>query len=181
MDNLTTMGGAITHKVEIYTNLLALNGTIRGPFKRTSDLLNWNDLQFLSVLDATITPIGQTHSQRVQNHPAYVGRSQVHFVTDLGADAASVIITGPLDDTGYRESAVRKERLQCYAITGSYIIHAHCHLLAGGSLENLLVGNEDFIPLTDATIHNVARSTPPWERDVVIVNRNHLVAMYLAQ
>ena len=43
------------------------------------------------------------------------------------------------------------------------------------------VGNEDFIPLTDATIHNVARSTPPWERDVVIVNRNHLVAMYLAQ
>ena len=182
MDNLTTMvGGPIEHKVEIYTNLLVLQGTIKGPFKRTTDLLNWNDLQFLSVQEVTITPIGQPASQKVQDHPAYLGRSQVQFAVEMAADPESFTTTGPLDESlGKRENMVRKERIPCYAITNSYIIHAHCHLMPGASLENVLVGSEDFIPLTEATIHHVGRPNAPWQRDVVIVNRNNLIAMYIA-
>src|SRR3954454_24898632 len=92
MDNNFTTMGAISHKLELYTDTLLINGAVHGPFKRATDLLNRGQTQFLAVRSATITPLGQPLSEKMMESPVMVARARIHFAID--ADAAE---NGTLD------------------------------------------------------------------------------------
>jgi hypothetical protein len=78
-----------------------------------------------------------------------------------------------------REAYVQKANFACSAVTGAYIIYGYCHIHPEGTLETTLRGADTFMPITHATISLVGRPNVQWQRDVVIVNRRLLEAMYL--
>lgn len=181
MDNLTSMG-AVSHRLELYTDTLVIQGSVFGPFKRASDLLNRGETDFLAVHKATITPLGQPPSTKVMDSPVMVGRSHIHVAVDL--DAANSPPLAERINSGApvfgREAYIRKQPLPVYAITGTYVISGVCHLLQEAQLENMLRGAEAFIPITQATFYLVARPTVTWQRAVAIVSRDSLSVMYQA-
>ena len=175
----TTPPEAIAHSVELYTRRFLIQGTIHGPFKRTTDMMNRREPAFLLVRDASITPIGQTEPKK-RSTPIMVRRSQVQFASiipqDTGTSALSQSMAG-----GPREYAVKKVPHPCYALTDVFVVHGFCHLLEGSKLDNLLEAPDMFIPLTGATIYLVARPATSWKRDLVIVNKEYIEVMYLAE
>ena len=110
-----------------------------------------------------------------------IGRARLHFAVEVPPpNQPPRERTGQTTDELYgREAFVRKNNYPCFAITGTYAIYGYCHLHADTALENLLRGIDKFIPITKATIYMVAHTNISWQRDVVIVNRNMLSAMYL--
>lgn len=179
MDQSTSIpAGATSHNVELYTARLFIQGTIFGTFKRTSDLINRGDRDFFTVINAGLTPLGQTSvtTNRVAT-PVMVGRDHVHFVAI--APQVTPGQQGSAANTPGREQYVLKSPLPCYALTDTFIIYGHCHLLSGTSLENLLAIPDPFIPLTKATIYLIARPTAAWQRDLVVVNKTRLEVIYL--
>ena len=73
----------ISHQVELYTARFFVQGTISGPFKRTSDLLNRKDTSFVRVDSATIAPVGQAVDTKPMSTPLMVIRSQIHFAAGV--------------------------------------------------------------------------------------------------
>lgn len=172
--------GAISHRLEFYTDTLLITGAVHGPFKRATDLMNRGDEEFIAVHKGTITALGQPASQKVMDSPIMVSRKRIHFTVD--ADAADMTPADPTRPGGVpfgREQYVHKNRRPCYAITGVYVIYGYCHLLQDVTLESLLRGTEKYIPITKATIYLVARPNVSWQREVAIVNREALTSMYL--
>lgn len=182
MDNLSTMG-AISHRLELYTDTLLIQGSVHGPFKRATDLLNRGDSEFISVQKATITPLGQPPSQRVMESSVMVSRSRLHFAVDADAEPGQTTSPRPPEGNARfgREAYIQKVGVPCYAITSVYAIHGYCHLLQDAILEHMLRGSDPFIPITQPTIYLVARPTVSWQREVVIVNRSTLTAIYLLE
>jgi hypothetical protein len=178
MDSFTTMG-AISHRLEFYTDTLLIQGAVHGPFKRATDLMNRGDEEFIAVHKGTITALGQPPSQKVMDSPVMISRNRIHFTVD--ADAADMAPPDPSRPGAVpfgRESYIHKNRRPCYAITSVYVIYGYCHLLHDATLETLLRGDKYF-PITKATIYLVARPNVSWQRDVAIVNRQALTSIYL--
>jgi Family of unknown function (DUF6812) len=185
MDEFSTVAaGPITHSVELYTARLFIQGSISGPFKRTSDLINRRDRNYFNVSEASITPLGQVPSaSNKMLSPVIVGRDHVH----LAATPPHVTEARPtrqLGGTGTlagREYFVQKQPHACYALTDTFIVYGHCHLLPGTTLENLLNTPDPFIPFTKATIYMLSRPQNPWQRELVVVNKEKMEAFYLAE
>jgi len=183
MNNFGPVNAPIEHKVELYTDNILIQGTVVASLRRITDLLNQSEVDFLAVHGATITALGQAPSQKVTDSPVMVGRSRIHCVVDASPQPQHpqprlMQTTGSI---GGREAYVRKEVYPCYVVTGTYAIYGQCHLHPGTTLENVFRGVDNFIPITKATIYMIARPNMPWQRDVVIVNRRMLAAMYLTQ
>ena len=179
MDNFTTMG-AVSHRLELYTESLLIQGAAHGPFKRATDLLNRGELQFISVHKGTITALGQPISQKIMDSPIMVSTNRIHFAVDAdAADMSPAKPAGPGAVPFGREFYIPKNSRPCYAITSVYVIFGYCHLLHDATLENVLRGNDTFLPITQATIYLAARPSVSWQREVAIVNRGALTAMYL--
>lgn len=179
MDQYTSVSsGPINHNVELYTARLFIQGSITGTFKRTSDLINRRDKDFFSVTNAGLTPLGQASATANKvDMPVMVSRDHVHFVaTAPQSNPTQGAGTSP---TPGRENYIQKTVHPCYALTDTFIIYGHCHLLIGTGLENLLAVPDPFIPLTKATIYLIARPTASWQRDLVVVNKAKLEALYL--
>jgi hypothetical protein len=181
MEEYTAMpSGPISHSVELYTARLFIQGSISGPFKRTSDLINRRDRDFFAVNGATVTPLGQTNTtpQKIAA-PVQVGRDHIHFVATAPQPAPQSQSQGQPPGLGPgREYYVHKQALNCYALTDTFIIHGQCHLLSGTTLETLLQSHDPFIPITKATIYLIVRPNAPWQRELVVVNKEKLEVIY---
>ncbi|MEA2575267.1 MAG: hypothetical protein QOH93_2565 [Chloroflexia bacterium] len=184
MEEYTAMpSGPISHNVELYTARLFIQGSIAGPFKRTSDLINRRDRDFFSVNGATVTPLGQasTPPQKIAT-PVQVGRDHIHFVATIPQQTqqpSQPQSSGQTQSLGPgREYYVHKQAVPCYALTDTFIIYGQCHLLTGGTLETLLQGHDPFIPMTKATIYLIVRPNAPWQRELVVVNKEKLEVFY---
>lgn len=181
MENSFSTMGQISHRLELYTDTMVIQGSVHGPFKRVTDLLNRGDQDFLAVHKATITPLGQPPSQKVLDSPVMLARPAIHLAVDLDAtDAGFAAPPASAAPPMGRESYIRKRPFPCYAITSTYVVYGHCHLLQDAHLENMLRGADMFLPLTQATMYLVARPSVTWQRPVAIVSRSALTAMYIA-
>ncbi len=181
MDHSTSAPfGPMSHNVELYTARLFIQGSISGSFKRTSDLINRRDKDFFTVLNAGVTPLGQTSAtaSRVST-PVMVGRDHVQFVATAPQQTQGK--SGGTASSPGREYYVQKTPHPCYALTDTFIIYGHCHLLSGTTLENLLTIPDPFIPLTKATIYLIARPNASWQRELVVVNKAKLEVIYLVE
>ncbi len=175
--------GPISHSVELYTARLFIQGSISGPFKRTSDLLNRRDRDFFNVSGALVTPLGQTNAtpQKIAA-PVQVGRDHIHFVATIprqSEQSQQPQAPGQTRSLGPgREYYVHKQAVNCYALTDTFIIHGQCHLLPDATLESLLQVHDAFIPITRATIYLIARPNSPWQRELVVVNKEKIEVIY---
>lgn len=172
--------GPISHSVELYTARLFIQGSISGPFKRTSDLINRRDRDFFNVSDALITALGQASAtpQKIAS-PVQVGRDHIHFVATIPQQAQRPQAPGQSPALGPgREYYVHKQAVNCYALTDTFIIHGQCHLLAGATLESLLQVHDPFIPITKATIYLIARPNASWQRELLVVNKEKIEVIY---
>jgi hypothetical protein len=186
--------------MEIYTSLFVIQGYLTMSAQRTSDILNRVSTNFLTVYNASITPLGQQPSPRVQDNPIIVKLAQINFVVEMPSDtnaptgpqirtgSLSVGGTGPMGGTGSlagtgpiggREAYVSKDHYPCYAITGPYAIYGQCHLHKGTTLENLLQSVDNFIPITNPTVYAMSHPNLNWKPNFVIVNKALLTAMYI--
>ena len=59
MDTLSTVNPVQGPRIEIYTDMLVIQGALTMTGQRTSDLLNRASTEFLALHNATITPMGQ--------------------------------------------------------------------------------------------------------------------------
>jgi hypothetical protein len=64
-------------------------------------------------------------------------------------------------------------------LTDTYAVVGQCHMVEGGTLENLMAISELFLPLTAATLYISSMSNTPLPRDLVIINKEKIQAMYL--
>ncbi len=176
MNQLTSQpsSGLTSHNVELYTARLYVQGVITGPFKRVSDLINRRDTAFFSLSDAAMTTHAQSTPPSKIATPVHVARNHIHF-------AATVPQQSPQGQGPGREYHVQKTAYSCYAFTDTFVIQAQCHLLTGTTPANLLATPDPFISMTAATIYLIARPQTSWQRDLVVVNKEQLEAMYLVE
>lgn len=186
MDEYSVGSLKTTHYLEMYTDVFLVQGSVTAPFRRTTDLLNRGETEFLTVKRATLTPLGQATSQKVMASDVMVGRTRIHFAVELTPEQAQARgigepPSGETKDLLPRDAYVQKGHYACTAVTGTYIIYGYCHIHEDGTLETMLRGADLFTPITHATIYMAARSNVKWQRDLVVVNRRMLVAMFLIQ
>jgi hypothetical protein len=180
MDIFAPAGNQASHKLELYTQHLLLLGSVTSAFKRISDLLNKGDSEFLKVDDALITPLGKPPTQKPVQGAVMVSLDHLHFVVEaLQKKPVSGPLGVPPDDLEVRSVYVRKDHYPCFALTGTYAIHGYCYLHPGTNLDSLLRGHDIFIPITNATIYLVSDSKSIWSRDLVVINRKMISAIYL--
>jgi hypothetical protein len=183
MDGNAAAPGVINHRLELYTHHLLIQGTVRAAFKRTSDLLNRSDGDFIVARDALISPVGQPPSDKPLEGPIMVGSRLLHFAVELPADGEQSAQPGDHNiDTelvGGREAFITKNHYRCFASTDVYSFNGYCHLHPNTTLENLLRGSDLFVPMTRVVISLVANPDVAWEREVVVINKERIGAMYL--
>ena len=180
MDIFTPTKKQVSHKLELYTEHLIVSGTVTTPFKRVSDVLNKGGSQFLQVDDATITPLGKPPDQKPVEGPVMVGLDHLHFVVEALRKKQPVQQPARTsDDLEVRSAYVQKDHYPCFAITGTYAIYGYCYLQPGSTLDSLLRGRNSYVPITKATLYLVGDSESSWQRDLVVINRNMISAMYL--
>ena len=166
--------GPYNHGVEIYTDGLYVHGTLSGPFKRVTDLINRRDEDYLLVYEASITPVGQSASPRKLATPVLVGRSHVHIVASSPGGGAQ-----PAGETAPREFYVPKQPVPCYALTDTFAVYGTAHLLQGSTLDSFLRVGDAFVPITGATIYLNSMPGTPWQRELVVLNKAKVQVMYV--
>lgn len=180
MDKYSSMSTPIGQKLEIYTELFHITGLLTLTSGRTSDVLNRSTTDFISIHDASITPLGQTPSPKMIDGPVMIRRALVNFLAEIPSNKpAPAPRRSGSGGLGGREAYVRKDTYPCYAISGPFAIHGQCYFHQGTSLENLLQGVDLFFPITKATVYPLARPNLSWQRDLVIVNKSLLTTIYV--
>jgi hypothetical protein len=182
MDNFAplTTSSLNIHALELYTANLAIRGNTTGPYRRSSDLLNRKDRDYIILQNASITPLDRQpvrpSSSASLSTPLLVARQHVHLVS-LSAQPEPENTTSGLGQ--YREFTVRKTPIPCCMMTDVYVVMGQCYLLEGSSLENLMEVADFFLPLTNATFYLSNSSAASMQRELVIVNKEKVQAMYL--
>jgi hypothetical protein len=209
MDNfsLLTTSNLVIHSLEIFTSSLAIQGNATGPFGRASDLVNRKDRDHIILQEARVTPLGRQPNPAPLTTPLIVARQHVHLVAlapQSDAEATGGLTSGTLASGGlssggltsgtlasgtlasgglagrFRESGVRKYPVPGYILTDVYVVVCQCHLIEGGTLEGLLDVSDLFIATTNAAIYINSAPAAPLQRDLVIINKEKIQAMYLA-
>jgi hypothetical protein len=175
---------AIGHQIEACTARFVVQGTVSGAYRRTSDLLNRKDDNFLQVTEPTITSVGGSEADAQKlNSPLWLARRGIHFVSlplppQEGEEEEPGEGGAPQPRSLPREFYISKRVVSCFVMTDTFIIRGQCHLLEGTTLEQLLQVGDPFIPITQTTIFLAARVSHSWQRDLVIVNKEKIEAMY---
>jgi hypothetical protein len=164
------------HHLEIFTPNLVVQGNSTGPFRRATDLVNRKDRDYIIVDAARITPLGRQANPTPLSTPLMVARQHIHLVS-LAPQLEPENTTGGLG--GPRESGVRKIAYPCYLLTDIYVIVGQCHMVEGSTLENLMAVSELFLPITAATLYISSMPNTPLPRELVIINKEKIQAMYL--
>ena len=107
--------------------------------------------------------------------PALVRRTQVRYAATFNDPQQS-------NRSQAEFAGVRKVPTPCYGFLGPFVFHAHLHMRPGTPLLDVLeVGNEQFMPFTQATVYLIERpDVPARQHEVIIINRAFLDALYLA-
>ncbi len=182
MDSFTFVPSApISHNVELYTARFLVQGSISGPFKRTSDLLNQREGHFVKVDQAALTPLGQQSELRKFTTPIMVTKSHLHLVAISPQGPGAQVQETQSHVTGHlnREFYIQKTSFPCCAITDALVVQGECHLRRDTDLQILLASGDVFFPITNSVITLVGRSNAPWRRELVLINKEQLEAMYL--
>ena|SRR5437660_274941 len=181
MDKYSSQSTPIGQTTEIYTELFVINGLLTITSGRTSDVLNRATTDFVTLHDATITPLGLAPNPKPIENPVMVRRELMNFLAEVSQNKPSVqpVIKAASGGLAGREAYVHKTTYPCYAISGPFAIYGRCYLHPDTTLENLLQGVDAFFPITKATIYVLNRPEITWQRDLVIMNKNLLIAMYL--
>ena len=182
MDNFTFVPSApISHNVEMYTERFLVQGIVRGPFKRTSDLLNHREHSFIAVEEASILPLGQQADPSKLSTPVMISKNHLHLVATAPymPDAQPQGGSPAGGGTSGREYYVQKDIYACYALTDTFVIFGQCHLRQGTNLQTLLEIGDTFLPITNTTVSLLARPSAIWKRDLVLVNKTSIEVMYL--
>jgi hypothetical protein len=194
-----------SHQVEIYTDNLFIQGNILGPFSRTADLINRRDYDNFSVQNVALASLGQPGSPRPIGQSMFVARPHIHMVAVFTTpeNASDPMLSGPLTtnslDSGSLSStpqggligrlakpvtneyhALRVAR-PCYAFTSSFVISGLCHLMEGATIEQLLDGQNTFFHLTQVTAYLTGRASAPWQRNLVLINKDLIQAIYTTE
>ena len=166
--------GPYNHGVEIYTDGLFVSGTLSGPFKRLTDLINRRDEEYMLVYEASITPVGQAANPRRLATPVLVGRSHVHIVAGSPGAGAQ-----PQAEAVPREFHVPKTPVPCFALTDTFSVYGTAHLLQGSTLDSFLRVGDIFVPVTGTTIYLNSMPGTPWQRQLVVLNKAMVQVMYV--
>ena len=172
----------LVHHVEVCTARFLVRGNISGPYRRTSDLLNNRDDDFLIVDDPVISPASQSGEPQQLTSSLLLGRHAIHFVSLLALDATgeeqdNLTTTQNLS----RDFVVTKRALPCYVLTDTYIIHGACHMVPDVTLKQYLETSATFISITQPTIYLATHTSTSWQRELVIVNKEKIEGMYLEE
>jgi hypothetical protein len=166
--------GPYNHGVEIYTDGLYVHGTLSGPFKRVTDLVNRRDEDYLLVYEASITPVGQAANPRKLATPVLVGREHVHIIAGSPGGGLQ-----PQAELAQREFYVPKTPVPCFALTDTFSVYGTAHLLQGSTLDTFLRVGDTFVPITGATIYLNSMPGTPWQRQLVVLNKAKVQVMYV--
>jgi len=164
------------HHLEVFTANLVIQGDSTGQFRRASDLVNRKDRDYILMDNALITPVGRQANSNPLTTQLMVARQHVHLVA-LPPQPEPENTTGSLGQP--RDSGVRKIAYPCFMITDTYAVVGQCHMVEGGTLENLMAISELFLPLTAATVYISSMPNVPLQRDLVIISKEKIQAMYL--
>ena len=178
MDISVTSTTINAHHLEIYTGNVLVEGTVSGPFARLTDLVNRGDRNYMVVQDASLAALNNQNNRSRLSMPALVRRDQVHFVANVPDPAT---LQAQKQPPALREFYVRKDAVACYVLTDTFAIYGYCHLLAGTTLENLLETGTSFVPLTDATIYLNSLPGAPWQRDLVVLNKEKMQMIHILE
>jgi len=206
MNDYGTMNSSLnSHQVEIYTDNLFIQGNILGPFSRTADLLNRRDYDHFLVQNVSLASLGQPGSPRPIGHPLFVARAHIHMVAVVTTpeNASDPMLSGPLTsgslDTGAlpttqpgglmgrlakpmaNENLALRVARPCYAFTSSFVISGLCHLMEGATIEQLLDAQNTFFHLTHVTAYLTGRASSAWQRNLVLINKNLIQAIYTGE
>jgi hypothetical protein len=169
------------HHVEVYTARFLVRGNISGAYRRTSDLLNSRDDNFLIVDNPLISSPTQSGGPRQLTSSLMLGRHAIHFVSlapDAPDEAAENLTT---TQNLARETFIAKRAQPCYIFTDTYIIHGTCHLVPDLTLKQYLELDATFISITQPTIYLAAHTSTSWQRELVIANKEKIEGMYLQE
>jgi hypothetical protein len=184
-----------SHPVELYTDTLFVRGTITGPFERTSDLINRWDRDYLPVHDVALAPLGETANPKQISQAIFVPRPRIHFLAAsptaentseqaernaVTASPARSRLAAAVENRppARREFHVPMVTRACHVFTSVFVISALCHMREGSTVEKILEAQEDFFPLTKAMIYPQLYPNLLWRRDLVLVNKALLQAIY---
>jgi len=164
------------HHLEIFTPNLVIQGDATGSFRRATDLVNRKDRDYMLLDGARITPLGRQANPTPLATPLMVARQHVHMVA-LAPQPEPEDTTGSLGQ--FRESAVHKIPYPCYMLTDIYVVVGEVHIVEDSTLENLMAMSDLFLPITKATVYINSMPNNPLSRDLVIINKEKIQAMYL--
>jgi hypothetical protein len=164
------------HHLEVFTANLVIQGDSTGQFRRASDLVNRKDRDYIYMDNARITPLGRQANPNPLTTQLMVARQHIHLVA-LAPQLEPENTTGNLGQQ--RESGVRKIGYPCFMLTDIYAVVGECHMVEGSSLENLMAVSELFLPITGATLYISSMPNTPLPRDLVIISKEKIQAMYL--
>lgn len=68
-----------------------------------------------------------------------------------------------------------KERVPVILLTASYRIEGEMHVVPGGRMLDEINKERDFIPVTNATIYEIAGEVPLDSLDFIAINKNLIV------
>jgi hypothetical protein len=211
MDSYGTTDTSLnSHQVEIYTANLFIHGNMLGPFTRTADLINRRDFDNFHVQDVSMASLGYSASPRQIGHPLIVARSHIHMVAVFATEenTSDPMLSGPLTSSSLTSSSLNSGSLTspltgglsgrltkptfhehrpmrvarpCFAFTSSFVISGLCHLMEGTTIEQLLDGQNIFFHLTQVTAYLTSQPNSPWRRDLVMINKNQIQAVYTGE
>jgi hypothetical protein len=197
-----------SHQVEIYTSNLFIHGNILGSFSRTADLINRRDYSNFTVHDVALASLGQAGAPRPTGHSMLVARQHAHMVSVFAnpENTSDPMLSGPLSTGSLSSGSLSSGSLAnnpptgglmgrlakpgvpdyhalrvprpCYVFTPSFVISGLCHLMEGTTIEQLLDGQNPFFHLTQVTAYLTTQPNSPWRRDLVLVNKDLIQAIY---
>ena len=170
------MADVFTNKpieLAIYTDSVLLRGSVILPYRRVIDLLNSEDREYISIERATIAPVVHPGQVTGPGTNATVLRRDRVALAGLNAEQAA-----PLPDDTTAQRAVREP---CLGFLGGYVFHAHCQLMRGQRLIDVMESQRsDFFLVYETTLYVAARpDLPPQSYAGLVVNRHMLDILYL--
>jgi hypothetical protein len=156
-----------------YTDGMMIHGTVKLPYRRVVDLLNSQDREYLSIEQATATPLVLPSQVTGPNANATVVRRDRVILAGMDREGAA-----PLADDS---TARRMAPAACLGFIGAFVFHAHLPMLPNQRLVDVMeVQRDDFMLFYDATLYLAERpELPPRAHAGIAVNRHYLDALYL--
>ncbi|MFQ3630939.1 hypothetical protein [Roseiflexus sp.] len=164
-------GALYTHHIEIYTTSLVIAGAYDLViYRRVSDAINGEQRRYITLRDATIAPLGHTHTtQRLPD--LLCDRSEAVLVATLSESA-------PPPDYPLEEQRREVVPLTAMFFTTAFVVRGRYYVRPGLTLAEALERNtEDFLPLRSVQIFPIAGGAPIL-RDFAALAHSRIVALY---